>query len=267
MQDLLTDARLPWVIFTLEDSKFAVASTFVKSMVLTPDCAEIPHTDESIRGIFQFRNVSTPLIDLRTRLGMQSRLAEATEFSEMLSAREQDHKNWLHELEASVNERREFRLATDPHKCAFGRWYDSFVTTSFATRSLVEKFAEPHQKIHKIAAKVRAAVDDGNIEGAKQIIEICRQRELSELIRAFAEAKDHFQSTHRETTIVLERADKYLSIAVDTVLTVETIRPFFDDNLQRDLLNFDDNSVIHCLAKHGRSEEVVFVINHDRLIG
>jgi hypothetical protein len=42
--------------------------------------------------------------------------------------REQDHRNWLAELEACVREHRPFGMARDPHQCKFGLWYDRYKT-------------------------------------------------------------------------------------------------------------------------------------------
>lgn len=61
-----------------------------------------------------------PMIDLRKRLGMTSAAAENNQFCALMDQRRQDHVNWLNELEASTRERREFKLTTGPHKCAFG---------------------------------------------------------------------------------------------------------------------------------------------------
>jgi len=266
MESLIAESSLPWVIFALDESKFAVASTCVESMLMTPPHVEVPNVDSTIRGVIQFRNHATPLIDLRARLGMKSRSVEVREFSEMLAAREQDHRNWLTELDASATEGRDFTLATDPHKCAFGKWYDTYEPETYVMKSLLARFDRPHKNIHAIAAKVRNAQQQGDLSEAHRIVHECEDHEFNEMINIFAAVKEQFEREHRETTIVFANNGKFCSIAVDSILTVETIRPFLEEPKQDELLNLSENSIIHSLAKQQRTEDVVFVVNHENLI-
>ena len=77
-----------------------------------------------IRGVINLRGKVMQLIDLRVKLGLPSAKAEFDELIQLLHDREQDHHNWLTELEACVRERRPFKMAKDPHACKFGLWYD-----------------------------------------------------------------------------------------------------------------------------------------------
>ena len=81
-----------------------------------------------------------------------------------LAGAEEDHCRWLQELEACVEERREFRLATDPHKCKFGQWYDKLLgnppglaqltNSDLNLTSLFEQLDQPHKLIHAVAQRV-----------------------------------------------------------------------------------------------------------------
>ncbi len=64
------------------------------------------------------------------------------DFSKLMRQREEDHRNWLNELEKSVKEKSEFRLARDPHKCAFGRWYYSYRSDSPWMTAVLRKFEQ-----------------------------------------------------------------------------------------------------------------------------
>jgi chemotaxis signal transduction protein len=82
---------------------------------MVSEVASIPNMPDFVRGAINLRGRVMPLVDLRKRLGMVSASEETSEFIRLMMQREQDHKNWLAELEASVRERREFKLTTDPH--------------------------------------------------------------------------------------------------------------------------------------------------------
>ncbi len=119
---------MPWVIFHLLDEQFAVSANHVREMVAMPKVVPVPQTPDYIRGVINLRGQVMPVMDLRLRMEMTSLVDETEDLIHLLDQREQDHKNWITELESSVREHREFKLATDPHKCAFGKWYDNFKT-------------------------------------------------------------------------------------------------------------------------------------------
>ena len=83
-------------------------------------------------------------MDLRVRLGMIPLKKEIDDLVDLMKQREQDHRKWLEELESSVRQQREFKLATDPHKCAFGKWYDTFTTDNLTLGHALKKFDQPH---------------------------------------------------------------------------------------------------------------------------
>lgn len=76
--------------------------------------------------MIDFRGKTIELLDTRTLLNVKSISEEIREFCDMIDARRQDHINWLNKLESCVHDDVEFTLTTDPHKCAFGKWYDHY---------------------------------------------------------------------------------------------------------------------------------------------
>ena len=145
--------QYPWVIFTLKNERYGVASPYVRSMVAMSEVTKIPDSPQYIRGAIKIRDKVTPLIDLRNRLGMDSFLDKIENQITMLKEREKDHRNWLSELESSVKENRPFTLATDHHKCKFGQWYDSYVPKSYEESEFLKKFEMPHKRIHEVAIR------------------------------------------------------------------------------------------------------------------
>lgn len=258
--------NLPWVIFALDDLKFAINSADVESMILTPTVAEPPNADPTMRGVFHFRNMPTPLIDLRMRLGMRSRSAEVSEFCAMLDAREQDHRKWLAELELSVRENRDFGLTTDPLKCAFGKWYAEYKPDTHSMKTLLAKFEEPHRRIHALGDAIIAKRSRGDSSGAEKLIEDCRKTELAEMISLFEAVKKEYRDINRETTIVFGKTGHMTAIAVDSILRVSMLDHCVPQTGRDEYINITDNSVIHSMAQLDKTGEVVFVINHELLM-
>ena len=109
-------------------------------------------------------------MDLRIRMGMTSLSEEVGNLIKLLEQREQDHKDWILELELSVKEQRKFKLATNHHECAFGKWYDSFITDNRVLHNCLKKFETPHQEIHSIANLVKKMGENNDFKSAFDII-------------------------------------------------------------------------------------------------
>lgn len=211
----------PWVVFMLHTTQMAISAEHVQSMVVVSEPSKIPNSPDYIRGVSNLRGTIVPLIDLRVRLGMPSFLTEVEAFCSLMDQREQDHRRWLQELEASVREQREFTLATDPHQCAFGKWYDSYQPVSYTLASLLKQFEMPHRVIHGIAEQVFTLEKKGDMAGAYKLIEECHEKELAQMITLFAQTKEYYRTQNREVSVVLEHQGKLVAMAVDSIESVE----------------------------------------------
>jgi len=234
----------PWVIFMLHKSQMAVSAEHVQSMVVASEPSKVPHVAEYYRGVINLRGTIVPLIDLRVRLGMSSFLKEVEDFCSLMDEREQDHRRWLKELESSVRDKREFTLATDPHQCAFGKWYDSYKPASYTLTSLLKQFEEPHRIIHGIADKVFAMGKKGDTAGAYKLIEDCHEKELAQMITLFAHAKQYYRTQNFEVAIVLENQRNLVAMVVDSIESVE---------------HFEEGSMAEAPTTFAGAEETRFV--------
>lgn len=256
---------MPWVIIRLQDQPFAVSSSCVREMVAMPKTASVPQMPNYIRGVINLRGKVMLVIDLRARMGMTSLLDETEDLISLLNQREQDHKNWLAELESSVKERRGFKLATDPHKCAFGRWYDNFTTDNRILAYCLKKFDEPHKRIHAIAIEVKKLEETGDFDPAYSIIEHTRQGDLAEMVKLFSEARDLLIESHREIAMVLEWSEKTMAVAVDSI---ETVEKFSKSNIEEmpETIFSSDNECVVGIGKRDKDDELVQILDISRLI-
>ncbi len=165
----------------------------------------------------RLRDEVFPVVDVRVRLGMKGKGAEVEDLVELLNAREQDHVNWLTELRKSVEEDRDFKLATDPHKCAFGKWYDKYDPETPQLRVQFEKFDKPHQAIHGLAVKVARKQADGDSKGALAIVEQGWNALLHEMIEIFEETRKMLVEEIQEIVLVTACGDSKVGLLVDVV--------------------------------------------------
>ena len=217
-----TQTDFPWVTFHLVDELYAVSSAHVREMVVMPKIVPVPKTPSHIRGVINLRGQVISVMDLRLRLGLASMMDEIAKLDAMLSQREQDHINWLTELESSVRERREFRLATDPHKCGFGLWYDNYETENRVMAFYLRKFDRPHKAIHGIAQKTNALVAQENFDAAIELIDQTRSNELAEMVDLFHGARELLVRSSREVALVLDFGEMVMAISADSVARVES---------------------------------------------
>ncbi len=214
---------MPWVIFKLQEQFFAVSSHYVREMIATPSITNIPNTPAHYLGTILLRDTTIPAYDLRQRLDMKPIAEESQELIDLLIQREKDHKNWLKELELSVHEKREFTLATNPHLCAFGKWYDTFTTDNPTLKFYLSKFDAPHKSIHSIAVTVKKLEIQGNHSEALEIIETTRNRELSEMISLFEKTRAYIVQQNQSISVVIEKGKHQVAVSVDSVQTVERL--------------------------------------------
>ena len=256
----------PWVIFSLKSERYAVPTTHVQTMVAMPDVVKVPKAPLHVRGVINLRGQTSPLIDLRLRLGMDSSLEAINAQVEMLRAREQDHRNWLAELESSVQEGREFTLATDCHKCKFGQWYDSYRPKSFTEGQFLKKFELPHQRIHQIAIRVKELISLGQRDQALALINRTHDLELAEMIRLFQQFREMTRKqTAKEIALVLETKGSRTAIAVDSIMTVERLLHGSIEPMPEVAIG-SGSPLAKFIAKSGKDQTLVYLLEADGLL-
>jgi chemotaxis signal transduction protein len=255
-------AGMPWLIVRLKGRPFALPTQEVRELVMKPQITAVPDTPPDVRGVMNIRGRMVPVIDLRARLGMKPASEESEGFCALMDQRRQDHVNWLDELEASTRERREFKLATDPHKCAFGRWYDTYKAENVWISTLLGRFAEPHQQIHSTAGQVLALQSQGQFEQAMALIERARGGVLAKMIALFENLQELIRESHQEIAVVLEADGRFFAVAVDEAVAVEK---FEQENLRPLRVNAEHGVAVLC-GHREKSERLVLMLATERLL-
>jgi methyl-accepting chemotaxis protein len=76
--------------------------------------------------------------------------------SEFLAEKRGDHLSYVKNLEESIILEKEFTGQLDPTQCSFGKWYATFVPPTPDIKTAYEKIDQPHRRLHKIAADIKA---------------------------------------------------------------------------------------------------------------
>jgi purine-binding chemotaxis protein CheW len=237
----------PSVVLQLGPLVLSVPALQVEQIVVLPDVFTVPMVPRHCRGVMNVRGQLIPVRDLRLLLGLPSRADEAAAMN--LPQRRQDHINWVAELKASVVERREFKLATDPHACAFGRWYDRFETTDTWLQAALAKFDAPHKRLHATAVDVAGKVAAGDAAGAMGLVEHLETNELRELEGLFKDAMRLVEDRYREIAVVLRHDGGVVALTVDTVSAFAALET--TEELHELGLNAEARAVVTGLAHWG----------------
>jgi purine-binding chemotaxis protein CheW len=259
-------AKDTWVIIDSAGSLFGIPALAVQSMVIMPQVAAIPQAPDHIRGVTTLRGRVLPLVDLRVRFGKVSLARHVEELCGLLAQRRADHENWLAELQRSVTERRPFTLTTDPHACAFGKWYDAFQTDDLVLSGLLKGFDRPHKAIHAVAQRVEETVGKGEFDKADALIEKTRGTVLQELVGLFESTAAHLKGSNREIAIIVQHTERTFALAVDSVEGVEWLSPT-DISAMPDVMSAEAMTLVHGVVKRKKDASMVLLLHTDALFG
>ncbi len=256
----MSEMENSWVTFELNHQEYGIRTEFVKEMVLLSKPSKLPDSPDFMRGIINLRGLVIPAIDLRKRLGMASFQDEIKGLIDLLMAREQDHINWLQELQKSVEEKREFKLTTDPHKCAFGKWYDTFLTNNQLLRIQLNKFDIPHKKIHALGETVKEYEKKQMFSEALELVTAAWGRELAVVREIFDETIKILKDSVREIVIISECNSNRIGFIVDSVTEVLDIP---NDNIEPSPRAKEGKAsrYIHGMGKIGNGLKVLLNVN------
>jgi purine-binding chemotaxis protein CheW len=221
----------------------------------------LPEAPAWIRGVIKVRNETFPLVDFRKRIGVQGSLEEKAQLIEELKHREKEHLQWLAMLEESIHEDKEFKGEKDPHKCRFGRWYDSYEAPSASVQLELKKFDEPHRLIHATADEALSLKESGRIEDAKDIIRQRKNGVLARMVSLFQSLRQHIEEGGKEVVVLLEEGSLKYSMIVDRVESVETLA-LEENSALRNFQREEGSFARHArIAKRGERGNIVYVVD------
>lgn len=255
-----------WVLIKLKNQIYAINSAYVDSIVkLEQQPIRLPDSDETAIGIINIRGNIISLIDLRSFFGVENLEREQAKFTQMLEQRKTDHINWVNELKRCLREGEKFSLATDPHQCAFGKWYDHYEPENRTIAFFLNKIDEPHKKLHATAEKAFACNHECDSCKREECLESILKREtevyMHQVVSRLDEVKDVFADSYRRMCIVLGNGEEQIGVIVDEVVAVESLINFTDSKLFSEV----DNPLVTAVAQRRDDKGQVLTINLNRL--
>lgn len=257
----------PHIVFRVKNGYYCVNSKYIESIMQMPTYEPIPDAPPNVCGIFTHRGQAIRLLDMRGTLGVPTMLQEYEEFSFMIDQRKHDHIFWVEELERSVETGEPFTLATDPHKCAFGRWYDNFSTSENVVSFHLRKIEEPHSLLHKAALELSCCEQDcENCQREmclKNVMEKAKEDYMPKILGLLEETKDIFRETIYREMVLIIAGEAQLGIIVDEVLSVEDL---VQDGDASALDQFHSSPIIADIQKSEKIKNMILQIDVPQLL-
>jgi len=257
--------RIPWVIGLVHGQAVAVRALGVRELCVQPEFTPVPRAPEWIRGVMNWRGKIIPCVDLRRRLALPDAMAEIDALCDMIRARAADHVAWLGELARSTEEHRPFGLTTDPHACAFGRWYDNFRTGHLIAAGLLRKMDAPHKAIHSVGVRVEQLKAEGHFDEAVRLIDSHRNTTLQRLLDLFAGFEAAIRDSYRPVAIVLETCGTLLALLADSIEAVEPLDPATIESLEEKGIE-SSLDLVRRVAQRSRGQGLVGLIECESLL-
>jgi len=223
------EADVDYFVFSAEDNLLALPYYNIIQIVDSPACTVVPSMPSYVRGVINFMGEGVPLIDTRVRLSLTSRQEEVTQFVSTFLQRKQDHLNWIARLKDSVENDQEIAVERNPHKCAFGRWYDTYRPNSLTLASYMRHFDKPHKAIHNLAIQAEKLILDGHKEQARSLISAAEQNELKSLVELFDGFEEQMRQSYQEYAVVVTHGERKFALTIDSINYFEKLDEIVHD--------------------------------------
>ncbi|HHJ13774.1 MAG TPA: hypothetical protein ENJ79_05260 [Gammaproteobacteria bacterium] len=214
--------------FWVGDTLFALELRNVLS--IEQDANEIhpdPFSGQGALGVVRHRGVPVRVFDFAGFLGIESCGQQKEALINTLSAREQDHIDWLDSLENAIRNDEPFTKARNPHQCAFGKWRDSFRSRDEELMNILAQFDAPHRRIHSLADRLLNMNDAGQRDEALRALELERVTTLAELRRLFEHARSQIRDSIRSVLlfVTLDGKEPRLALRLNEISDMVSFQP------------------------------------------
>ena len=254
-----------WVIVETRKQEFAIPAIYVREVVVMPEITTIPQRGPEYRGVINLCGSILTVIDMRKQFGWQSVAEELEDFFKMMTQREQDHRNWLNELERSVVQGTEFRLARDHRQCAFGKWFYSYKSESPWVMALLQKFELPHSEIHAPASSIFELMKNGRNAKVLPMIENARNGVLQEMVSLFQQLRSFMLGTVKELAMVITLNRGTFAVSIDSALGVERIASDMIKEVQINSASLG-RGLVHRAAQRSATGSLAMILEPERFL-
>ncbi|MCP4788810.1 MAG: hypothetical protein GY881_01085 [Gammaproteobacteria bacterium] len=193
--------------FMLGETRFAIDITSILS--IADDFNKLEQSSnhqDAFLGYLYYRNKPVNTFEISTLLGRQSNRQQLTSTIEALEQAEQDHRQWVQALEASLYNDSPFELARSASECEFNNWLtDQIDLADHTTLPLLQRFSDPHSELHALADKLFSISKIKGSEAAMKELRTAKRGLINENARLFKYAQEQLKSSVHPLVLYITR--------------------------------------------------------------
>ena len=207
------------VTFLVAEEEYGFPIESVREVLRVDHITEVPQAPSYVLGIFSLRNALLPVVDIRKLFGSTSLVDDIVA---TLDDTEKFHKRWAESLKQTIEAGSHFAGITDHSLCAFGKWLESFRTSSEEIGGVIQAIRLVHQRLHAAALSIAAAQKEKSQEEACKLFESEVAPVSGQLLATMADLKQAVTACVREDqrVLVVEVGKVPVGILVDRMQQV-----------------------------------------------
>ena len=225
------DEALTVFTFWIGDELFAIDIANILSITQDLDSLlKTPVKSKGLTGIINYLGSPVAVYNFAEMLSIPSTREIKSGLVELLDAREKEHIEWVDALENSLKNDVAFEKGRDPHKCAFGKWYDKFETRDEALNEIMTRFDNPHKQIHALADELLGLKEDDKLDLALEKLHVARITTLNYLKKHFSHARDQIEDS-LHTVVINITNDGSTPVVALQIDEIHEVMNFSQDDL------------------------------------
>lgn len=214
--------------FWISDTLYAIDIS--KVLTISQDMSHIqsvPAKAQGLVGMVEFQDNAVPVLDFANVLNFPSGDENNKQLIDLLNDKEKDHVDWVSALEDSLVNDTPFTKAKDPHRCAFGQWYDSFKSRDETLMEILSEFDQPHKQIHALADTLLTMKQAGELDKALETLRFERNVTLKRLLKRFEQARTHLTESTRQVLLYItdDGTTPIVALRIDDINDVVDFKP------------------------------------------
>ena len=156
------------VTFLVAEEEYGFPIESVREVLRVGRITEVPQAPSYVLGIFTVRDTLLPIVDIRKLFDAASLIDDITA---VLDDAEQFHTRWTESLKQAVEAGSHFAGITDHALCGFGKWLETFRTSSEEIGRVIQAIRLVHQRLHAGAVSIMTAQKEKSQEEALKVFE------------------------------------------------------------------------------------------------
>jgi chemotaxis signal transduction protein len=215
-----TNTTNTYITFSAGKSLFAIDTQYIRYITARDMLSSrpVPTLKGDTKEVFDYQGHVITLYRFCEAIGVESQADSSAALVEMLRARRQDHIDWVDALEHSIRTGEAFTKATDPHQCAFGKWYDNYRPEDPELAKIMKAFDAPHKHIHALAERLlKQAEQSETLDGALSELAKERGSTLRELLKLFNTAAIRLEDMVKPVVLVIDGGERTFALEIESV--------------------------------------------------